>query len=208
MKSIETREYDMKSTQRRTTILEAATECFAKRGYHSTQVSDIIEKAGIARGTFYLYFDSKEDVFREILDAFLVHIGDQIKTIKLGGPLTPADQMRANVERVVDAIIENPAPAKIVFNEAVGLNPEIDEKLREFYDRLIERTAISLSKGMKFGLVRKIDPRVGACIILGAFRELMVQRTVMGNSKISRKAIIEGLLDVLLRGFGGMPVAG
>ncbi|MFA5811205.1 MAG: TetR/AcrR family transcriptional regulator [bacterium] len=198
----------MKSQKRRNEILAAATECFAKRGYHATQVSDIIEAAGIARGTFYLYFESKEVVFREILDAFLVHIGEQIKTIKLGGALSPADQMRANVERVVDTIIDNPAPAKIVFNEAVGLNPEIDEKLREFYDRLIERTAISLSKGMKLGLVRKTDPRIGACIILGAFRELMVQRTVFGNSKISRKAIVEGLLDVLLRGFAGMPVAG
>lgn len=198
----------MKSQKRRTSIIETATKCFAKRGYHATQVSDIIEAAGIARGTFYLYFDSKEDVFREILDAFLAHIGTQIKTISLSGQASPADQMRANVERVVDAVIENPAPAKIVFNEAVGLNPEIDEKLREFYDKLINRTAASLSKGIKFGLVRKINPRIGACIILGAFRELMVQQTVFGNSKISKKAIVDGLLDILLRGLGGIPVAG
>ena len=75
----------MKAGKRKQAIVEAATECFARRGYHDTSISHIIDRAGIARGTFYLYFKSKHDVFRFILDAYIKHIGDQIKTIKLTG---------------------------------------------------------------------------------------------------------------------------
>lgn len=196
----------MKAGNRKQAIVEAATECFSKRGYHDTSISDIIERAGIARGTFYLYFKSKQDVFRFILDGFIKHIGDQIKTIKLGGKVSPADQMRANVERLVDAILANSAPAKIVLNEAVGLNPEIDDKLRSFYGKLIGMIEKSLARGIALKLVRPIDPRLSATIIIGAFKEVMIQKTVFKNQRFSRRAIVDGLLDVLVGGLGGSPI--
>jgi TetR/AcrR family fatty acid metabolism transcriptional regulator len=196
----------LKAGNRKQAIVEAATECFSKRGYHDTSISDIIERAGIARGTFYLYFKSKQDVFRFILDGFIKHIGDQIKTIKLGGKVSPADQMRANVERLVDAILANSAPAKIVLNEAVGLNPEIDDKLRSFYGKLIGMIEKSLARGIALKLVRPIDPRLSATIIIGAFKEVMIQKTVFKNQRFSRRAIVDGLLDVLVGGLGGSPI--
>ena len=53
---------------RRAHILHTALEVFATNGYHQTRVSDIIEAAGIARGTFYLYFESKSAIFLELLE--------------------------------------------------------------------------------------------------------------------------------------------
>jgi AcrR family transcriptional regulator len=198
----------LKAGKRKQAIVEAATECFAKRGYHDTSISDIIDRAGIARGTFYLYFKSKQDVFRFILDGFIKHIGDQIKTIKLVGKVSPADQMRANVERLVDAILGEPAPAKIVLNEAVGLNPEIDDKLRSFYGKLISMIEKSIAKGIALKLVRPIDPRLAACIVMGAFKEVMIQKTVFQQSRFSKKVIVDGLIDALIGGLGGRPVIG
>ncbi|MFA4974509.1 MAG: TetR/AcrR family transcriptional regulator [bacterium] len=196
----------MKARARQDTLMQAATRCFAKNGYHSTGVSDIIETAGVARGTFYLYFKSKLDVFSRILDDFIAHLGDQIKTIELGSGMPPAQQMRANVERLVDAITKKPGPAKIIFNEAVGLNPEIDGKLRAFYGRLISIIEASLNKGISLGLVRKVDPSAAACIITGGFRELMVQKIVFRNARLEKGAIVDGLIDVILGGLGGRPV--
>ncbi len=198
----------MKAGRRKQAIVEAATTCFAGRGYHDTAISDIIEHAGIARGTFYLYFKGKEDVFRHILDEFIRHIGEQIKTIELAGKDSPAEQMRANVARLVDAVLANPAPAKIVFNEAVGLNPEIDDKLRSFYDRLTGMIEKSLARGIALNIVRPIDPRLAATIIIGAFKEVMIQKTVFKNSRFSRKAIVDGLLDALVGGLGARPIGG
>ena len=198
----------MKAGKRKQIIIDAATECFAKRGYHDTSISHIIDRAGIARGTFYLYFKSKHDVFRFILDAYIEEIGDQIKTIKLGGKVSPADQMRANVERLVDTILDRPQPAKIVLNEAVGLDPEIDDRLRSFYGKLISMIEKSIAKGVALKLVRPIDPRLAACIVIGAFKEVMIQQAVFKNSRFSRKAIVDGLLDALVGGLGGRPIGG
>ncbi|MBN1283289.1 MAG: TetR/AcrR family transcriptional regulator [Proteobacteria bacterium] len=196
----------MKAAERQKALLAAATRCFAGRGYHATGVSDIIEGAGVARGTFYLYFDSKHDVFCRILDDFISHLGDQIKTVELGGALTPAQQMRMNVERLVDAVLKRPGPAKIVFREAAGQGAEVDRKLRAFYGRLISIIESSLCKGMSLGLVREVDPRAAACIIIGGFRELMVQKIVFKNASLARDAIVDGLIDVVLGGLGGRPV--
>jgi AcrR family transcriptional regulator len=53
--------------RRRHQLLEAATWVFARKGYRRAGVSDIIARARVARGTFYLYLDSKEQVFLAIV---------------------------------------------------------------------------------------------------------------------------------------------
>ena len=51
---------------RRAQLLDASRQVFAERGYHRASVSDIITAAGVARGTFYNYFESKRAVFRAL----------------------------------------------------------------------------------------------------------------------------------------------
>ncbi len=49
-------------------LINAAVKVFSEKGYFGTRVSDIVKKAGVAQGTFYLYFKSKEDAFLFIVD--------------------------------------------------------------------------------------------------------------------------------------------
>src|SRR5256885_9220664 len=53
---------------KRKAILRAATEVFARNGYFNSKVSDIARAAGVADGTVYLYFKSKEEILRSIFD--------------------------------------------------------------------------------------------------------------------------------------------
>lgn len=199
----------MNPNQRKGAIIEAATKCFAGRGYHATQISDIIKEAKIARGTFYLYFKSKYDIFNLILNNFISHLSSQIKNIELGeGKENPAVQMRKNVERVVDAVLKDRRIGKIVFNEAVGLDREIDKRLSSFYFRFVEMIMSSIRRGIGLGLVRKVDPVIAACIVLGGFREVIVQGTIFGNVKIKRDELVDGLIDVIFGGLGGRPMVG
>ena len=61
-------EADKQKLERRRQILDAAKAVFAEAGYHGASINAIIERAQIARGTFYLYFESKAAVFDSILD--------------------------------------------------------------------------------------------------------------------------------------------
>src|SRR6187551_1703661 len=75
-------------------ILEAALACFAQKGFAATRMDDIAARAGITKGTIYLYFDSKEAVFkalaRQSIGERIAAVTEQLK----GGEASAADQLR------------------------------------------------------------------------------------------------------------------
>lgn len=70
--SVEVRE------ERRGHILEAALRCFARRGYYSTTIDDIAAEAGVSKGAPYVYFASKEELFRELYARWDCGLDEQI----------------------------------------------------------------------------------------------------------------------------------
>lgn len=60
--------------ERRAMVIAAAQEIFEEMGYEVARVEDIVERAGVSRGTFYTYFESKLDIFREVTDTALAEI--------------------------------------------------------------------------------------------------------------------------------------
>src|SRR5579885_1900078 len=64
----------MERQARRAQVLRHAKRIFARKGYHRTNVADIISRARIARGTFYLYFQNKKDLFEALLEQVLTDI--------------------------------------------------------------------------------------------------------------------------------------
>src|SRR5690242_14925226 len=61
-----------KSEARRAAIVQAALDEFCARGFAATRIDDVAARAGVAKGTIYLYFDDKEALFREIVTTMLV----------------------------------------------------------------------------------------------------------------------------------------
>ncbi len=59
----------------RNKLLEAAETAFGENGFHSTSIGDITRRASVALGTFYVYFDSKDEIFR----ALVMHLGHQVR---------------------------------------------------------------------------------------------------------------------------------
>jgi AcrR family transcriptional regulator len=73
----------------RQAVKDAAYGCFAEKGYAATQVGDICRAAGVAQGTFYVHFPSKEDVLEELLQDFNVELVELVQPKWPGG--VPAD---------------------------------------------------------------------------------------------------------------------
>ncbi len=65
--------------ERRKQIRRAAYRCFTKTGYYGTAVDDICEAAGISKGTFYWYFESKQAVFVDIIEAWADEVQGEMK---------------------------------------------------------------------------------------------------------------------------------
>ena len=159
---------------RRTAVLGVARRIFADKGYHATSIDDIIEAADIARGTFYLYFESKRAIFDELLDELFTTLQSQVKRIEVGpGALPPVEQMDATVDRVMQTLLENREMARILLREAVGIDDEFDAKLAQFYGRIEALIISAIQTGQSMSLVRKCDAELAAHAILGAAKELV-----------------------------------
>lgn len=159
---------------RREKILEAALRVFSDKGYHQTRVSDIIHEASIARGTFYLYFDSKSTIFHELVDLLLERIEANIVGVDLRDGAAPMrDQVLVSVRRVLAAFRADKSLARLTLREAVGVDDETDRKLDEFYRQLHSWLQTSLNNGQALGLLRDIDSEYVAWSILGSVKQLL-----------------------------------
>lgn len=161
---------------RRAQLLRCAKAVFAERGYHAASIADVIAAAGIARGTFYLYFPGKREIFDAILDGLLEELDRNIAVIETGpSSPPPLAQLRANLERVLSLILEDPHLVAIVLFQAAGLDRECRHKLDRFYQSILGKIEAALRAGMMLGLVRPCDPRVTAAAILGAVQGIVAQ---------------------------------
>lgn len=169
----------MDREQRRSLILLAAKQVFAAKGYHLAKIDHIVAKAKVARGTFYLYFGDKRTVFGELVDGCVQAVNKAIYAIDLARvDLSPLEQLTDNVGRVVRVFTEDPALARILFNEAVGLDPEFDAKLLVFYDGVTHMIVRALDEGVRVGMVRPGDAHTRALCVLGIVKELLYQLSV------------------------------
>jgi AcrR family transcriptional regulator len=159
---------------RRAAVLVAARKVFAKNGYHQTSIDDLIEEAGIARGTFYLYFESKRAIFDELLEELFVTLQGSVRRIDVGPAAPPpVSQMNETVDRVLETLLQHRELASILLREAVGIDADFDRKLADFYGRLEALIMRAVDTGRELGLVRPCEARVVARCILGSVKEVV-----------------------------------
>jgi AcrR family transcriptional regulator len=188
-------------SERRNQILLCARDVFAKRGYHAAKIDDIVAAAGVARGTFYLYFEDKRAIFEEIVDRTFARLGMAVVRVDTDHPTrSVADQARENISRIVGALLEDPATTKILLSDAVGLDPAFDRKLISFYEEIGKLLEASLEDGQARGLVRKGDARVFTIMTLGAVKEMMYQ-VVMRGLDYPEDRIVEEIFCFLCEGY-------
>ena len=189
----------MERQARRAQVLRHAKRIFARKGYHRTNVADIIARARIARGTFYLYFQNKKDLFEELLEQAVRELTARIQRLRPGpNEPDPVDQLRANLTRVLSYAMAERELTDILLNHSTGFDHELDDKIQDFYDRIAALIKRSLDLGIEMNLVRNSDTRAVSYAILGGIKELigMLSR---GNDT-DPSALVEEILQFGLSG--------
>lgn len=186
--------------QRRAEILRTAEAVFSERGYHSTSVADVIDAAGISRGTFYLYFTGKDALFLDLIDLF---VGRVIAVVTEVDPKHPAalDHIYDNLRRVVDVVFDNRHLALLVIREQVGRDEALDEKLNRLYGFLHEMVEGALSKGARYKLNRPVNEAIVATAIIGAVKQVFYRHLVVDRGDaVDREAVARSLFEFGFRG--------
>ena len=187
-------------TDKREAILRAAIKVFASKGYFNSKVADIASEAGIADGTVYLYFKSKDEILHSIFDrAMAEFISEGKKEI---AEIKDADK---RLRRIAELHLERLGADRdlaIVFQVELRGSTKFMEEFSAAgfaeYLSIIHRT---IEDGQRSGIFRKdINPIVCSKILFGALDE-MVTNWILSKKDYALAPLADEVLKVF---FGGV----
>jgi len=190
-------------------IADAALALFSERGFAATRLEDVAIRAGVSKGTVYIYFPTKEDLFRAVLrQGLLPNLEAMEQALAAFDGPTPA-LMRQIVDRMLQVLDTNlTAIPKLVMAEA-GNFPAI---ARMYADEVVRRamqlvTRI-LQRGMDRGELRRLDIQSAIPSFVGPFLMLVLWKHSLGQHTdipMDPRAVMETHMDILLRGLEQRP---
>jgi AcrR family transcriptional regulator len=186
---------------RRAALLAAATPVFAAHGYYGTSVDDIVEAAGVARGTFYLYFDGKDALFRELIDVLLRRLRGAVLPVRREADAQPpAVQLRDILVGLLETLVADRAVARLLFREALGHDAALRERMRAFQDELRAYVRHGLRLGIADGFLAPMDTHVVADCVVGTVQAVVVARLVDSDAPFDVDAVADAVLRYALFG--------
>jgi AcrR family transcriptional regulator len=205
--SAEKREKYLKD--RRNQILDAAIEVFGNKGLDVATVDDIAEAAGISKGTIYLYFKSKSDIFDAILAErstipLVIELINSTKT-----PIGSADfPLQSFLEDVSDKFLSELEKMCPLFRLVVADAYRFPVQAEHVYNNLIlkgnQMVAELLSAQSRAGKIRKLEsPLITARILIGMLLIYVLSQEVLGGKKytpIKREEWVKETVRIFLEG--------
>jgi AcrR family transcriptional regulator len=140
-------------------ILDAALDLFVERGFAATRLEDVAQRAGVSKGTLYLYFDSKEDLFKAVVRSGMVRAIEEAEQLVKEYEGSSADLLRALVTGWWDSIgsTRHSGIPKLMISEAQNF-PEL---ARFYYAEVIQRGSglfgHAVERGIRRGEFRPVD---------------------------------------------------
>ena len=172
-----------KGEKRKLELLEIAYRMFISRGYENTSVDDIIAEAGIAKGTYYYYFESKEQTLEEVIGMMID------KEIEAAGAILDSDM---------------PVPQKII-GIIASVNPSPEEQTIE--GALLQPENIVMHQKIKRKLVKKVVPFLAKAVEEGNEQgifscdnipERVKMMLVLSNELFDEESYTERDIDVFI----------
>ncbi len=180
-------------------IVDAAEQVFGEKGYFPASVTDITREAGVANGTFYLYFDSKREVFIEVL-ANLAHLIRKVTRQALGTGEDRLEDERRGFAAFFALVNERPHLYRIVRQAEF-----VEDSLRIYYESIVPGYIARLRTAMDRGEVRRLDPETLAYCLLGA-GDLVGMRWPYWTGKPIPPEVFESVIDFIRHGMEAEPV--
>jgi AcrR family transcriptional regulator len=194
----------LKGTQTRVRLLEAAKEIFEEDGFIEGRISDIAERAGLSHGSFYHYFDSKEEIFREVAASV-----EETLVEPLGGVIldpesraTPQDRLREALRRHLESYRRE---ARIigVIEQMSRYDTEVSALRMERHARYSQQVATSIRSLQEHGLADPdLDPEI-ASAALGAMTSRFPEMwLVQGAVHCSMDTAVDQLTRLFVNALG------
>lgn len=184
-----------------TEILDAARQVFALKGFSDATVDEIADAAGVAKGTVYLYFPSKRDIFVAALREGLVEVHARTRQ-EMQAAQTAAAKIRAFIGTRLASADEHRDFFRIYYSELSKLlvrPAQILPELRDLYEQQAKLLEDAIEHGIEIGEIRPINAYEAAHVIYEMTRGMIAQR-VLGWSQGTVAETEEFLFNLIWRG--------
>ena len=184
---------------KREAILRAATRVFARNGYFNSKVADIASDAGVADGTVYLYFKSKEEILHSIFDR---SVGDAITEGRR--QLETINDPREKLRRIAHLHLERLGADRdlaIVFQVELRSSTKFMEEFSAAgFAEYLGLIRGAVEEGQRAGVFRKdLNAKVVAKILFGALDE-MATNWILSKRRYRLAPMADQVLDIFLDG--------
>ena len=186
-------------------IVAAALEVFGERGFAATKLTDVARRAGVTKGTVYLYFDSKEALFKAVVRETIVPViakGEALAQSFTGSARELLEQLVREYWRLVGETAVAGIP-KLMMAEAATF-PELT---RFYYEEVVTRghrlMAGVIERGMKNGEFRPVNVMVAAKLAMSPLMHAVVARHAFGScmpEAFDVKKYLDTHIDLYLHG--------
>lgn len=181
-------------------ITAAGLRLFSHKGLAATSINDIASLAGISTGLLYRHYQSKEELFCELVEN-AVRENKGVEEI-LALEISPADIIKRITREVLDALMESDEAAQylVLMSQSVlaGNMPEKALELRKNDFALFEQTAELIAKGQKLGEIKSGDPLQMATFFYSAIQGLGMYKLVLGDKFVPPS--VELVTSFLIKG--------
>ncbi|KPQ30308.1 MAG: transcriptional regulator, TetR family [Marinobacter excellens HL-55] len=151
----------MNRIRNRNAILTAARECFRENGYDNSTIRDIVRRTGLAAGTFYNYFSSKQDIFAALLTDFLSHLNHDMSRHR-----RTASSTRDFIHNAYLALYTATARDPVVYE----LAHQNQRALRNLFGSdILGLAMLSLEEDVRDGIARGLLPDLDPDYLCAAF---------------------------------------
>ena len=185
-------------------IVDAALAAFAERGYAATRLEDVAERAGIGKGTLYLYFPSKEELFKAVVRQHLLpNLAAAERRLEAAdGPTAP---LLAEIVAGLVAAAAGPMGAipKLIIGEAANF-PDL---ARFYADEVVARGfgvfQRLIARGVASGEFRPVDPATAAPLLAAPILLTALWKNALephAATRMDEAALALGAVDLLLHG--------
>lgn len=172
-------------------ILEAAKNLFADKGFEATNVRDIIHESNLSPGTFYNYFQSKEEIFEVLTDEIISEVRSQIQDSYKNVKMERAE-INKSLQRFFHVFLGNPRLMKFLSRNQSYLR-ELRSKGR--FDDMLKDLEKALEDGVKNGMLPQLPVKIVAIAVFGAVFEIIATMVATPNFAVDKA--IETLSQLL-----------
>ncbi|MBK6687102.1 MAG: TetR/AcrR family transcriptional regulator [Deltaproteobacteria bacterium] len=192
---------------KRRRIVDAAVHVFAEKGFFGARVSEIAEAAGVADGTIYLYFKSKDDILISLFEEKMAEIIKQLQEI-LATLDDPEAKMRRYIVEHLKLVAGQPHLMQVLTVELRQSARFIKEYSPKAFAKYLAVIGNILEEGQKKGIFRRdLDPSVFRRALFGAIDEISLEWVLRGPGGTLPDPVVVGetIGDFILRGLRAEP---